>query len=204
MEGTVRETTQAGEMAGPLPRVVDAGLPGLRVIELALHADHRGWFFEQFRTQQYRNLLGQNVRFVQGNVSLSAHHVLRGLHLQPNHPQGKLVGVLRGEIWDVAVDARPGSPTIGQWRTTTLSEPSVSMRRQLWIPPGFAHGFVVTSGPALVAYQCSRVYHPEDEVCLKWNDPDLAIDWPVAEPVVSLRDSRGLSWAAWARGRVGG
>ena len=208
------------------PVAVDAGLPGLRLVELAVHGDARGWFFESFRAACYRDLLGPQAVFVQDNVSSSTRGVLRGLHFQAHHPQGKLVGVIRGEIYDVAVDLRRDSPTFGQWRGMVLTQPggltpaptaagaapssrpvrrsptSVpgTLYRQLWIPPGFAHGFATLSDMAIVQYKCTDYYRPDDEACLSWNDPTLGIDWPVDEPVVSARDRNGRAWADWVAG----
>jgi dTDP-4-dehydrorhamnose 3,5-epimerase len=190
------------------PVAVDAGLPGLRLVELPMHGDARGWFLESFRAQAYRDLLGAEAVFVQDNVSCSARHVLRGLHFQARHPQGKLVSVLQGTIHDVAVDVRRDSPTFGQWRGVTLTQPeqrdaapeAPQVFRQLWVPPGFAHGFVALSDVAVVQYKCTGYYRPDDEVCLLWRDPALGIDWPVDEPVVSTRDRNGRAWADWVAG----
>jgi dTDP-4-dehydrorhamnose 3,5-epimerase len=190
------------------PVAVDAGLPGLRLVELPVHGDARGWFLESFRMQAYRDLLGAEAVFVQDNVSYSRRHVLRGLHCQVRHPQGKLVSVIQGAIYDVAVDVRRGSPAFGQWRGVTLTQPreatpeSPQVLRQLWLPPGFAHGFVALSDIAVVQYKCTDYYRPDDEACLLWNDPALGIDWPVNEPAVSARDRNGSAWADWVAGGV--
>jgi dTDP-4-dehydrorhamnose 3,5-epimerase len=175
---------------------MDAGLPGLRLVELPVHADARGWFLESFRAETYRQLLGPDAVFVQDNVSSSTRHVLRGLHCQVRHPQGKLLSVIQGTIRDVVVDVRRDSPTFGQWRGVTLSQPGPVLR-QLWIPPGFAHGFVALSDTAVVQYKCTEYYRPDDEACLLWNDPALAIDWLVTAPEVSARDRQGRPWADW-------
>jgi dTDP-4-dehydrorhamnose 3,5-epimerase len=169
-------------------KVSATGLEGVLLVEPRVFHDERGYFLETWREDRYA-AAGIPPGFVQDNVSWSRRGVLRGLHLQQPHPQGKLVQVLHGEVWDVAVDVRPGSPGFGRWAGFTLSD---SNARQLWIPPGFAHGFVVLSDQALFHYRCTDVYHPEAEITVRWNDPDLAIGWPVAEPVVSARDAEGV------------
>ena len=166
-------------------------MQGVKPIDVPVFHDDRGWFAEAFRATAYRDLLGPDVAFVQDNFSRSARHVLRGLHFQVRRPQGKLVCVMQGEIYDVAVDLRRGSPTFGQWRGMTLAQPASATHRLLWIAPGFAHGFVALSDTAVVHYKCTDYYQPGDEACLAWNDPDLAIDWPVDAPILSERDKRG-------------
>ncbi len=163
-------------------------LPEVVLLELDVFGDHRGQFMETFRRDRYRELgIGVGLEFVQDNFSSSTRGILRGLHYQLQHPQGKLLHVVRGEIWDVAVDIRVGSPTFGKWFGTTLS---AANHQQLWIPPGFAHGFVVTSDHADVIYKVTANYAPTDERAIAYNDPQLAIAWPLAgEPILSKRDA---------------
>jgi dTDP-4-dehydrorhamnose 3,5-epimerase len=160
-------------------------LPGVIVIEPRVYQDSRGHFIETWNRARYAEA-GLPSDFVQDNLSFSTRGVLRGLHLQHPHPQGKLIHVLHGEVFDVAVDVRVGSPTFGRWVGETLS---AGNRRQIYVPPGFAHGFAVTGDSALVVYKCTEGYRPQCELSLKWDDPVLAIRWPVAEPVVSGKDS---------------
>lgn len=166
-------------------RVEPGQLEGLRLIWPRLHGDARGWFCESWNEAAYREA-GIAERFVQDNFSFSRRGVLRGLHFQNPHAQGKLVMVLQGEVWDVAVDLRRSSPTFGRWQGVRLSGDD---RGQFYLPPGFAHGFVVLSETALFHYKCTAFYSPADEVCLRWDDPDLAIAWPVTEPLLSARDA---------------
>lgn len=163
-------------------------LPGVIFVEPKVFEDERGFFMESYHKARFA-AAGINVEFVQDNHSRSGRGVLRGLHYQLKHPQGKLVRIIRGEALDVAVDLRRSSPTFGRWVGCVLSETN---RRQLYVPPGFAHGFCVTSDVADVLYKCTDIYHPEDERTLLWNDPALAIDWPVTNPVVSAKDQRGV------------
>lgn len=166
-------------------RAREMRLPGVLLIEPAVHADARGYFFEAWHAERYA---GFGIEpFVQSNVSHSRHGVLRGLHFQEPTPQAKLVSVLRGAVFDVAVDVRAGSPTLGEWLGAELSERN---RHQLYLPEGFAHGFVVTSPEALVMYHCSAPYSPAHEHGLRWDDPEVAIDWPVAAPALSPKDER--------------
>jgi dTDP-4-dehydrorhamnose 3,5-epimerase len=169
-------------------------LPGLLLIEPQVFADGRGSFYESHNEQKFSQAVGRPIHFVQDNHSTSHRHVLRGLHHQVVRPQGKLVRVLAGEIYDVAVDARAGSPTCGQWAAEVLS---ASNRRQLWIPEGFLHGFLVLSETAEVLYKTTDYYWPEHERCIAWNDSTLSIAWPLAgaEPVVSARDAAGGPFA---------
>lgn len=166
-------------------KVTETELPGLRLVEPERFADQRGYFEELWHQRRYReaNLPGP---FVQDNISFSRKGVLRGLHFQHPSGQGKLISVLQGEVYDVAVDIRQGTPTFGQWLGLTLSGEN---GRQLYIPEGFAHGFVVTGEQALVLYKCTAFYAPEHEHTIAWNDPDLAIDWPVADPILSEKDA---------------
>ena len=159
-------------------------IPDLLIFEPKVFEDSRGYFFEAYNEQVFRND-GINLRFVQDNQSRSVHRTLRGLHLQVGRPQAKLVRVIEGEIWDVAVDVRRGSPTFGRWTAVRLSAENFL---QCYVPVGFAHGFVVLSQTAQVEYKCSDFYCPEQEVGIAWNDPSLAISWPVDQPIVSDRD----------------
>lgn len=159
-------------------------LAGVVVVEPRAFHDERGYFMETFNAARYADI-GVGAPFVQDNISYSAPGVLRGLHFQFPYGQGKLVSVLDGEVFDVAVDIRVGSPTFGRWHGEHLS--SVN-RRQLYIPPGFAHGFVVTGGAALVAYKCTETYHPQSERTVLWNDPGIGVAWPVAQPTLSEKD----------------
>jgi dTDP-4-dehydrorhamnose 3,5-epimerase len=158
-----------------------------------LHGDQRGFFYESWRQDQYAPL-GVGPEFVQDNHSRSSKGVLRGLHYQLNVPQGKLVRTLVGEIYDVIVDLRRSSPTYKQWVGVSLSADNLN---QLWVPPGFAHGFQVISEVAEIAYKCTEYYAPDDEHSLLWNDPDLAIDWrAIGEPNLSAKDRQGVSLEA--------
>lgn len=167
-------------------------LDGVVVIEPKVFEDDRGFFMESYHRPKFA-AAGIGVEFVQDNHSRSLRGVLRGLHYQLAHPQGKLVRVIQGEIFDVAVDLQRHSPTFGHWYGCELTD---SNRRQMYVPPGFAHGFCVTSETAEVIYKCTEIYHPEDEHTLLWNDPVLAIKWPVASPTISPKDARGLPLAA--------
>jgi dTDP-4-dehydrorhamnose 3,5-epimerase len=162
-------------------------LAGVIVIEPRAFEDERGYFMETFHKQKFA-AAGIDVEFVQDNHSRSRRGVLRGLHYQLAYPQGKLVRAVAGKIFDVAVDLRRSSPTFARWYGCELTE---SNRRQMYIPPGFAHGFCVLSDAADVIYKCTQLYHPEDERTLLWNDSSLGIQWPVANPVVSPKDARG-------------
>jgi dTDP-4-dehydrorhamnose 3,5-epimerase len=166
-------------------KVTATELPGVLVIEPAVFADERGFFKETYSGIRYPES-GVSGTFVQDNVSRSARGVLRGLHFQHPHGQGKLVTVLEGEVFDVAVDVREGSPTFGRWVGERLSAEN---HRQLWIPPGFAHGFLTLSESALFAYKCTDYYHPETERTIRWDDPDVAVAWPDVDVVQSPRDA---------------
>lgn len=172
--------------------VFATSLPEVLVLEPRVFGDARGFFYESFNARRFREATGCEAAFVQDNHSRSAYGVLRGLHYQIRQPQGKLVRVVAGEVWDVAVDLRRGSPAFGQWTAVTLS---AANRRQLWIPPGFAHGFVVTSESAEFLYKTTDYYAPEHERCVAWDDSALAIPWPVAEPVLSVKDRQGVPLA---------
>lgn len=176
--------------------ITETGLPGVRLLHLPVHHDGRGYFLETWQSSRYCERLGVTA-FVQHNQSFSGPGVLRGMHYQRRHGQGKLVRVVQGRVWDVAVDLRPGSPAFGCWTGVELSgiDPARPEHAhiQLWIPPGFAHGFQVLSAQAIVEYLCTDFYHADDEVCLRWNDPEVAIDWPGSSPVLSERDRQGHS-----------
>lgn len=159
-------------------------LPGVMLIETDRFADHRGFFLETWNAKRYADF-GIDETFVQDNLSLSYHGVLRGLHYQIKRPQGKLVYVVQGEVFDVAVDLRSNSPDFGRWIGVVLSQAN---RRQLYIPPGFAHGFCVLSETALFAYKCTSFYQPDDEGGIRWNDPELGIAWPLTTPLISSKD----------------
>jgi len=165
-------------------KVIETRLPGCVVIEPAVFGDERGFFFEGWNAARFGQL-GLPDRFVQSNVSSSSKGVLRGLHYQWPRPQGKLVSVLEGEVYDVAVDIRRGSPTFGQWEAVVLSAQN---KRQYWIPEGFAHGFAVLSDTALFHYLCTDVYVKEADAGVRWNDADIAVDWPVGAPTLSPKD----------------
>ncbi len=159
-------------------KVTKCPIEGLYIIEPALHADARGYFMETYSKRDLEEA-GLTMEFVQDNQSMSVKGVLRGLHFQKEHPQGKLVRVIRGSVFDVAVDIRPGSPTYGQWQGTVLSEEN---RKQFYISEGFAHGFLVLSDTAEFCYKCTDFYHPGDEGGIAWNDPNIGIDWPELAP----------------------
>lgn len=166
--------------------VVETNLPGVLIIEPKVFGDERGFFMETWNRKRYEEA-GLPDRFVQDNLSYSARGVLRGLHFQNPQPQGKLVSVLRGEVFDVAVDIRVGSPTFGEWTGVTLSAQN---KRQFYVPPGFAHGFLVTGEDALFFYKCTDYYAPSAEGIVLWNDPEIGIEWPADAPVLSERDSQ--------------
>jgi len=171
-------------------------LEGVVIIEPDVYQDDRGFFLESYHARKYTEG-GLPVMFVQDNHSRSRRKTLRGLHTQLNRLQGKLVRVTRGEIFDVAVDVRRGSPTFGQWEGVCLSSDNF---RQLYIPPGFAHGFCVISDDADVEYKCTDFYEPGDEIAIRWNDPAIGIVWPVQEPLLSEKDHLALglqNWIEW-------
>jgi dTDP-4-dehydrorhamnose 3,5-epimerase len=167
-------------------KIIETSLPGTLVLEPAVFGDSRGYFFESYHRDRYREA-GITGDFVQSNVSRSARGVLRGLHYQWPNPQGKLVSVLEGEVYDVAVDIRRGSPHFGQWAGVMLSAEN---KRQFWIPEGFAHGFCVVSEFATFAYQCTALYDREADAGVRWNDAAIGIDWPLSEPLLSDKDAR--------------
>jgi len=169
--------------------VIKTDVEGVLIIEPKVFGDERGFFLETFQAKRYQEEAGIEIPFVQDNHSRSTRGVLRGLHFQKSKPQGKLVRVVSGEVFDVAVDIRPDSVTYGKWAGTLLSAEN---KRQFWVPPGLAHGFVVLSDTADFEYKCTDYYDPTDEGCLIWNDPDLAIEWPITEPILSEKDKMGL------------
>ena len=165
-------------------------LPEVLILEPSLFKDDRGFFFESFNQRDFQKATGIKVNFVQDNHSKSSKNILRGLHYQIKQPQGKLVRVIHGKVFDVAVDLRKSSPTFGQWVGKTLSSENKEM---FWVPPGFAHGFCVLSDTAEFVYKCTDYYAPEHERCIIWNDPQIGIDWPLdGEPVLSDKDRSGM------------
>lgn len=174
-------------------KVTACSVPDVLLIEPRVFGDDRGYFYESFNQRTFNGATGLNLAFVQDNHSKSARNVLRGLHYQIQQPQGKLVRVVAGEVFDVAVDFRRGSPTFGKWVGEILSEQN---KRQLWVPPGFGHGFVVLSETAEFLYKTTDYYAPEYERCVVWNDPTLAIEWPLngAVPLLSGKDSAGVAF----------
>jgi dTDP-4-dehydrorhamnose 3,5-epimerase len=161
-------------------------IPGLVIIDPAVHGDERGFFMESYSRDRYAEA-GLPREFVQDNLSLSANGILRGLHLQHPNGQGKLCSVLEGEVFDVAVDVRVGSPTFGQWESVVLSADN---KRQFYIPPGFAHGFCVLSERALFSYKCTGLWVAKDELGVAWDDPAIGIEWPIEAPKLSEKDLR--------------
>ncbi len=169
--------------------VIKTKLKDCVIIEPKVFGDERGFFLETFQAERYVELVGITLPFVQDNHSRSSKGVLRGLHFQKTKPQGKLVRVVKGEVYDVAVDIRQGSSTFGEWEAIILSEEN---KTQFWVPPGFAHGFVVLSDTADFEYQCTDYYDPTDEGSILWNDPDLDILWPIKHPKLSSKDASAL------------
>lgn len=178
--------------------IIETTLPGVVVIEPTVHGDHRGFFIETYREDSYAEIIGRDLRFVQDNHSRSQRGVLRGLHTQTRKPQGKLLRVVRGEVFDVAVDIDPSSATFGRWAGVRLS---AERRNQVYIPPGYAHGFQVLSEQADVLYKCTDYYDPGGESGLIWNDPEVGIEWPLAEARLSEKD-RALPTLAQIRDRA--
>jgi len=166
-------------------KVITCDLEGLRLIQPDVFGDHRGFFVESWNRQRYRDA-GIDFDFVQDNFSFSCRGTLRGLHFQNPTPQGKLVSVWQGEVWDVAVDLRRKSPTFGRWHGVTLSSEN---KHQFFVPPGFAHGLVVLSETALFHYKCTAVYAKNDERGFRWNDPAVGVQWPIENPILSARDA---------------
>jgi dTDP-4-dehydrorhamnose 3,5-epimerase len=175
-------------------RAISTAIDGVLLLEPRVFGDARGFFFESFNAKVFQDITGVTVPFVQDNHSKSGYGVLRGLHFQAQQPQGKLVRVVSGSVFDVAVDIRPDSPTRGQWVGEVLSSDN---QRQMWVPPGLAHGFLVLSEYAEFLYKTTAYYAPQHERCIAWNDPLLDIRWPTVngEPVLSAKDAAGLSLA---------
>jgi len=173
--------------------VIETEIPDVKIIEPDVFGDVRGFFMESFNARRFAEATGVTLPFVQDNHSRSQHGVLRGLHYQIKQPQGKLVRVVRGAVFDVAVDLRRSSPTFGAWVGVELTEDN---NRQLWVPPGFGHGFLVVSASADFLYKTTDYYAPEHERSILWNDPDIGIDWPLqGEPMLSGKDTGGLALA---------
>ena len=172
-------------------KVAATAIPGLLLLQPTIYEDERGFFFESFNQKRFEAATGLIIRFVQDNHSRSVKRVLRGLHYQIRQPQGKLLRVTTGEVFDVAVDLRRSSPTFGKFAGIVLS---AANKKQLWIPEGFAHGYLVLSDAAEVLYKTTDYYSPEHERCLIWNDPEVGIDWPKdGEPILSAKDRLGLT-----------
>ena len=170
-------------------KVTPTRIPDVLIIEPKVFGDARGFFFESFNQKVFKEAVGLDITFVQDNHSLSTQGVLRGLHYQIQHPQGKLVRVAQGEVFDVVVDLRRSSPHFGQWVGVVLSADN---KRQLWIPPGFAHGFLVTSESAEFLYKTTDFWHPEHERTLLWNEPSVGVEWPIeGEPQLAAKDAAG-------------
>ncbi len=176
-------------------KVTPTSIADVLIIEPRVFGDQRGFFLESFNQRQFNDATGTDFNFVQDNHSRSAKNVLRGLHYQVGQPQGKLVRVVRGAVFDVAVDIRKSSPTFGQWFGLELSEEN---HRQLWVPPGLAHGFLVLSDSAEFLYKTTDYYAPEQERCIVWNDPTLGIAWPLegGSPLLSGKDAAGMAFTA--------
>ena len=172
-------------------KVTPAAIPDVLIIEPKVFGDARGFFYESFNQKAFNDASGLNLNFVQDNHSRSAKGVLRGLHYQIQQPQGKLVRVVRGAVFDVVVDIRKSSPTFGEWEGMELTEDNFKQR---WVPPGFAHGFFVLSDSADFLYKTTEYYAPEHERCIAWNDPEIGIQWPLAsEPSLSSKDQQGMA-----------
>lgn len=178
-------------------KAIPSSIPDVLILEPRVFEDERGFFLENYNQKAFEETIGQVVRFVQDNHSRSVKGTLRGLHYQsPPHAQGKLVRVTVGEVFDVAVDIRKGSPTFGQWVSEILSADN---KRQLWIPPGFAHGFLVTSDIAELQYKCTDYYAPNCDASIRWNDANLDIRWPIKEkPLLSKKDALAPTFASFA------
>lgn len=173
-------------------KVTPTAIPDVLIIEPKVFGDDRGFFFESFNLNTFREVTGLDINFVQDNHSKSAKNVLRGLHYQIQQPQGKLVRVVQGEVFDVAVDLRKRSKTFGQWVGIHLSAEN---KKQFWVPMGFAHGFVVLSETAEFLYKTTDYYAPQFECCIRWNDPELAISWPLSDdPLLSAKDANGSAF----------
>lgn len=173
-------------------QITPTRLPEVLIVEPVVHGDQRGFFIESYNARRYRDA-GIDVEFVQDNHSLSRRGTLRGLHAQLDPPQAKLIRVTRGEVFDVAVDVRPRSPSFASWTAVRLTAENF---KQLYVPAGFAHGFCVLSEEAEVQYKCTQYYQPERELAIAWNDPRIAVDWPVESPLLSAKDSEAQTLAA--------
>ena len=170
--------------------IIETEIPGVLLIEPTIHGDERGWFSESWQADRYA-AAGIPGPFVQDNLAKSGKGILRGLHVQHPHAQGKLVQVISGAVFDVAVDIRVGSPTFAQWVGVELSGDTM---RQFWVPAGFAHGYLVTSDEAVFSYKCTDTYHPETELGIVWNDPDIGVKWPLdGRPLLSAKDAAAFS-----------
>lgn len=170
-------------------KVIETSIPDVLILEPKVFGDERGFFYESFNAQTFEDLTGVNTQFVQDNHSKSVKHVLRGLHYQMQQVQGKLVRAIQGEVFDVALDVRRSSPTYGQWVGEVLSAEN---KRMMWVPPGFAHGFLVMSDTAEFLYKTTDFYAPEHEQVIVWNDPTIGIEWPLdVEPAISTKDAAG-------------
>ena len=169
--------------------ISNTDLDGVLIVEPEIHEDNRGFLIETFTLSKYKEEFGLELKFVQDNLARTFKNTLRGLHFQKNFPQGKLIYSVHGSVYDVIVDIRKESSSFGKWIGVTLSSEN---RNQLWIPPGLAHGFLVTSEYADLVYKFTDYYHPEDQGCLLWNDPEVGIDWPIKNPILSERDKEGL------------
>lgn len=175
-------------------KVIRSAIPDVLILEPQVYGDERGFFFESYNEKVLAEVAGVTAHFVQDNHSRSAKNVLRGLHYQITQPQGKLVRVIAGEVFDVVVDIRKSSPTFGKWAGFNLSAEN---KRMAWIPPGFAHGFLVLSDYAEFLYKTTNYWVPEYERCIRWNDTDLAVDWPFqGEPMLSTKDQAGVAFHA--------
>lgn len=179
-------------------QIIKTTLPGVLILEPKVFPDARGFFVETYNKERYIDC-GIELEFVQDNLSSSTKGVVRGLHYQNPHAQGKLVYVLQGEVWDVAVDIRRGSPHFGRWTAVTLSAEN---KRQFYVPPGFAHGFCVLSDTALFSYKCTDSYHPECDAGVRWDDPEIGIPWPFAAPLLSEKDQKQPLLREIAAGRL--
>ncbi|MBN3217269.1 dTDP-4-dehydrorhamnose 3,5-epimerase [Pectobacterium polaris] len=177
-------------------QIIDTAIHGAKIVQPKVFGDSRGFFLETFEKRRYQEMLDIDLDFVQDNHSRSSKGVLRGLHFQKTKQQGKLVRVVRGEVFDVAVDIRQDSPTYGKWHGLILSEEN---KAQFWLPPGLAHGFVVLSDIADFEYKCTDYYDPSDEGCLLWNDPEVGIKWPISAPLLSEKDKLGKSFKDLAK-----
>lgn len=179
--------------------IIETEIPGVLIIEPKIHGDERGWFSESWQAERYV-AAGIPGPFVQDNLAKSGKGILRGLHVQHPHAQGKLVQVISGTVFDVAVDIRVGSPTFGQWAGVELSGANM---RQFWVPAGFAHGYLVTSDEAVFSYKCTDTYHPETELSIVWNDPEIGIQWPLdGRPLLSAKDAAAFSLSGIEKSRL--